>query len=131
MFSDYVLGKDLRAAAGRADCRPCSPPRAAYTAVDFATVPEPSLLAFVARLRSATPRFRCSTFSSSSTGLARARGVLTRRPARRALDAVTGVALICFGVKLAVDSSRGPAAVGPVRPARRRTRLEAREGCVD
>jgi threonine/homoserine/homoserine lactone efflux protein len=38
------------------------------------------------------------------TGLARARRVLTRRPVRRARDAVTGVALLGFGAKLAVDS---------------------------
>ena len=41
------------------------------------------------------------------TGLARARRVLTRRPVPLALDAVTGVALLGFGAKLAVDN--GPA----------------------
>jgi threonine/homoserine/homoserine lactone efflux protein len=38
-------------------------------------------------------------------GLHRARGVLTRRPVRRAMDAVTGCALLGFGARLAL--SRG------------------------
>ena len=37
------------------------------------------------------------------TGLARVRRVFSRRPVRRALDAMTGVALLGFGAKLAVD----------------------------
>jgi threonine/homoserine/homoserine lactone efflux protein len=36
-------------------------------------------------------------------GLARARRLLSRRPVRRALDALTGVALLGFGVRLAAD----------------------------
>ncbi|MGY1710694.1 LysE family translocator [Geodermatophilus sp. SYSU D00758] len=37
------------------------------------------------------------------TGLHRARAVLSRRPVRRALDAVTGCALLGFGARLAVQ----------------------------
>lgn len=36
-------------------------------------------------------------------GLARARRLLSRRPVRRALDALTGVALLGFGARLATD----------------------------
>ena len=36
-------------------------------------------------------------------GLHRARGVLTRRPVRRAMDALTGVALLGFGARLAAS----------------------------
>ena len=38
-------------------------------------------------------------------GLHRARGVLARRPVRRALDALTGCALLGFGARLAVSRS--------------------------
>jgi threonine/homoserine/homoserine lactone efflux protein len=65
--------------------------------------PHPSLLALVA-LALSYAALRCSTLLPFVTGLARARRVLTCRPVRRALDAVTGVALIGFGVKLAVYS---------------------------
>jgi threonine/homoserine/homoserine lactone efflux protein len=37
------------------------------------------------------------------SGMSRARGVLARRRVRRSLDAVTGAALVGFGVKLAID----------------------------
>jgi threonine/homoserine/homoserine lactone efflux protein len=37
------------------------------------------------------------------TALARVRTLLTRRPVRRALDAVTGTALIGFGARLAAE----------------------------
>lgn len=36
-------------------------------------------------------------------GLTRARHLLSRRPIRRALDALTGAALLAFGVRLATD----------------------------
>jgi threonine/homoserine/homoserine lactone efflux protein len=65
--------------------------------------PHPSLLALVA-LALSHAALSLLYLLLLVTGLVRVRRVLTRRPVRRALHAVTGVALLGFGAKLAVDS---------------------------
>jgi threonine/homoserine/homoserine lactone efflux protein len=65
--------------------------------------PHPTLLALVA-LAISHAALSLLYLLLLVTGLVRVRRILTRRPVRRALDAVTGVALLGLGAKLAVDS---------------------------